>query len=367
MEHMDTPTPTNMLAVGLMSGTSLDGLDVVLVSFQLPGTSSSPSPTFRIVNFESRKYPPTLQNQLERAHLLSLEQFFVLDRAWAEFAAEVVKQVCGKHLDDVAVIASHGHTVLHSPPTYTVQLGSGAVLHARLERPVVCDFRSLDVALGGQGAPLVPVADAHLFAQYGATLNLGGFANVRDAATGASWDIAPCNTLLNRLAQREGLDYDDRGALAKQGVINQSLLDALQAIPHHKAPPSRKSSLSREWAEQHVWQLFDNAAASSTTRDLLATSVAYIADVVSRDCPPNTTVLVTGGGAYNDFLLSRMSEHGRARSVEFVVPEDNAVVEGKEAVCFAYLGVLRMRGEPNADIKATGASRASIGGALWGV
>ena len=299
--------------------------------------------------------------------MLSLEQFFVLDRAWAEFAAEVVKQVCGKHLDDVAVIASHGHTVLHSPPTYTVQLGSGAVLHARLERPVVCDFRSLDVALGGQGAPLVPVADAHLFAQYGATLNLGGFANVRDAATGASWDIAPCNTLLNRLAQREGLDYDDRGALAKQGVINQSLLDALQAIPHHKAPPSRKSSLSREWAEQHVWQLFDNAAASSTTRDLLATSVAYIADVVSRDCPPNTTVLVTGGGAYNDFLLSRMSEHGRARSVEFVVPEDNAVVEGKEAVCFAYLGVLRMRGEPNADIKATGASRASIGGALWGV
>ena len=349
------------MAVGVMSGTSLDGLDVLAAEF--PAQSAGGAP-FEVRASRTYAYPARLAERLARAHACDVPAWFRLDKEWAEFAAECVLallEAASIAPRQVAVVGSHGHTVHHQPGDgWTAQVGSGAVLHARTGIPVVSDMRSLDVAFGGQGAPLVPVADARLFPQYGATLNLGGFANVRIARSGLAWDVAPCNTLLNRLAQREGVAYDADGALAAAGTADAALVERLLSHQHHNSSPPKRS-LAREFNEEHVYPHFEGNG--TCTRDLLATAVSYVAAAVARDCPPNADVLVTGGGAYNSALLAAL--RAAAPSVRFVVPPP-LLVEGKEALCFAYLALLRLDGAPTSDAGVTGAAISSCGGALWG-
>ena len=353
-------------ALGLMSGTSVDGLDVA--SVQLYQDAQTKAWSFSMNAFVTLPYPEALRDQLWHAMSLGAEDLMRLDTAWAQWTAkEVESWMKGTGVPPPDVIGSHGHTVFHRPDEgWTCQIGHGAVLHARLGVPVVSDLRSLDVAMGGQGAPLVPLADQMLFGDWDVALNLGGFANLSmDDATGSrvAWDVAPANLLLNRLVQTVGLDMDRDGTMAAEGSALPDLLKTWQGLPFHaQAAPK---SLGREWLEQEVWPYTEQALQAHSLNDVLATAVAYASWAVARDVPSGSRVLVTGGGACNPTLMAALRQATLGRDVTWHVPEDT-LVHGKEALVFAWLGLLRWLGQPNALPTVTGARLATSGGALWG-
>ena len=354
-------------ALGLMSGTSVDGLDVASVHFSQEAQTQTWS--FTMNAFATLPYPEALRDQLWHAMTLGAEDLMRLDTAWAEWTAEEVEAWMNRvEVSKPHVVGSHGHTVFHRPDEgWTCQIGHGAVLHAHLGVPVVSDLRSLDVATGGQGAPLVPLADQMLFGHWDVALNLGGFANLSmDNATGTrvAWDVGPANLLLNRLVQTVGLDMDRDGAMAAEGSILPDLLKSWQALPFHVQTAPK--SLGREWLEQKVWPHAEQALQAHSLNDVLATAVAYASWAVARDVPIGSRVLVTGGGACNPTLMAALRQATLDRDVTWHVPEET-LVHGKEALVFAWLGLLRWLGQPNALPSVTGARMATSGGALWGV
>ncbi len=297
-----------------------------------------------------------------------------LDVKFGQYLGCLVKKFCGQLTENVDFVSSHGHTIFHQPTELglTFQLGHGGALAAAAGLPVVCDFRSADVALGGQGAPLVPMGDRLLFSEFGCCLNLGGIANLsaeRPDGTRLAFDVCAANQLLNALAAEAGLAYDADGALARAGKELPTLRAALDAPEFFvRAAPK---SLGREWVEKNSLAAL-KAAADAPLPDRLHTAVRHIAGQLGRaissafaTLPAETDcrVLVTGGGAYNGFLLECLREE-LAGSIAVVVPEP-AIVEFKEALIFALLGVLRWRGEVNTLASATGASRDSSGGAIY--
>jgi anhydro-N-acetylmuramic acid kinase len=261
-------------------------------------------------------------------------------------------------LTRVQLLSSHGHTVFHNPQDgYSVQIGSGAVLAAQTNLPVVCDLRSLDIAYGGQGAPLVPLVDFTFFGEYTACLNLGGFANI--SILPKAWDIGVCNNLLNILAREKGVEYDAEGSIAKSGKIIGDLLQQMLSISYHKLPPPK--SLGMEWMQRELCPLLEKVA-DHPLEDRMRTAVEYIAISIVNDCPKAGKILVTGGGAFNRFLIQRLNE--LSNGVEFYLPESE-IINGKEAFAFAFLGLLRWLGKPNVLNSTTGARKESSGGAVW--
>ena len=356
-----------------MSGTSVDGLDVAVVRVHAKhgtGPCSSPNSHTWKAQLEyttTLAYPEALRRDLWKAMELSAVDLFRLDKRWATWSAEAV----AAWLDEVSVpmaalsvAGSHGHTVHHRPEEgWTHQLGCGATLHQSWCIPVVSDLRRLDVAWGGQGAPLVPLADQVLFPDWDAVLNLGGFANVSmNAPDGRrlAWDIGPANLLLNTLVHPLPMDRD--GALAAQGEVLPDLLRAWQALDHHHQLPPK--SLGREWLEGEVLPILNDHDQASQP-DLLATAVAYISWSVVKDMPEGARVLVTGGGAWNPTLMAALERQGEKKNLDWDVP-NRELVEGKEAMVFAWLGLLRWLGIDNTLSSVTGAERDSSGGALWG-
>jgi anhydro-N-acetylmuramic acid kinase len=260
------------------------------------------------------------------------------------------------------LIGSHGHTIFHQPSEgLTSQIGCGASIAALSGIPTVCDFRTKDIALGGQGAPLVPLGEQRLFPGYGAFVNLGGIANVSLHQGGrvTGYDIGPCNLALNMMAEEAGRSYDDGGAIAASGTVIEDLLDRLNALPFYKLVPPR--SLGREWFDANVRALIQPG--EFTLADRMRTMVEHIAFWIAGELDRYTTgrVLFTGGGAHNSFLMKRIGALSKA-GIE--LPE-RTIIDFKEALIFAFLGVLRMREEPTAFASVTGASRDSIGGAVY--
>lgn len=352
-------------ALGLMSGTSVDGLDVVSARFTL-----NPDNTWshRLEAFTTLPYPVALRSSLWNAMSLSAESLARLDAEWGRWAgAAVASWMVENGVGTPDVVGSHGHTVFHRPEEgWTHQIGSGADLHAALDVPVVCDLRSLDVALGGQGAPLVPLADQALFGAWDVALNLGGFANLsleHPQHGRIAWDVGPANLLLNMVVGTRGLDMDRDGKGAAEGTVLPALLEAWKRLEHHAQVPPK--SLGREWLEGQVWPHAQKALEQHTMEDVLATVVAYAAWAVARDVPDGANVLVTGGGALNPTLMKALEEAAAGRQVVWDIPERN-LIEGKEALVFAWLGLLRWLDMPNAIPSVTGATKASSGGALWG-
>ncbi|MGB2424520.1 MAG: anhydro-N-acetylmuramic acid kinase, partial [Flavobacteriales bacterium] len=358
--------PEGWLAVGLMSGTSVDGLDVALVRARQ--IEFSDRWDCELLKTETLPYPEALQTALWSAMELSAVGLMQLDRDWADWAASVVGPWMARHAPRTPdLVSSHGHTVFHKPELgWTTQIGCGATLHAALGVPVVSDLRRLDVALGGQGAPLVPLADRELFGEWDVALNLGGFANLslEDAERGRlAWDVGPANLLLNRLVEERGLDMDRDGALARKGNVLPDVLTSWQGLSFHATPAPK--SLGREWLEKEVWPVAEEARAKHRLEDVLATAVAYASWAVARDVPSGARVLVTGGGALNPALMQALNEAGADRGIVWDVPELD-LVHGKEALVFAWLGLLRWLGIPTTLPSVTGASAPSSGGALWG-
>ncbi len=349
--------------IGVMSGTSCDGVDLAYCSFK----KSAKGWGFEIRRAVTIPYDSAWFSLLQQAHTLSAPDLLHLHSAYGTYLGKLVRKFCKRYnLAPPDAVASHGHTVFHQPDRhFTFQLGNGYALHQACGFPVIWDFRSLDVALGGEGAPLVPVGDALLFADYDVCLNLGGIANLSYDAKGKrkAFDVCLVNMALNYLAGQAGKAYDKNGELASQGNVNMRLFRKLLNV--YKKLHKNRPSLSREWFETQVKPLLDSA--DMPVYDKLATCVELAAVEIVEALPAGRklTVLCTGGGAFNAFLMYRLLEHGRDR-VQFIVPEEE-IVSYKEALVFAFLGVLRLRGEMNALSSVTGATRDSCGGVVIGV
>ncbi len=350
----------NYHAIGLMSGTSLDGLDVVEVIFNY---SIENQWSFRILNAKTFSYEKTLNQHLSNSKKLSGQDLMLLSNQLGSFFGKSINNfIKEKNIikSEIDFIASHGHTVFHQPAkNFTLQIGNGAEIAAKTSINVICDFRSTDVALGGQGAPLVPVGDKLLFSDYDVCLNLGGIANLSFLQQQSiAYDVAPCNIVFNYLANKLGAEYDENGNFARQGNIDQELLNKLNALAFYtQAIPK---SLGIEWIESYIFPLLEKSSLS--IHDQLCTFVEHIAHQLNITFPKESkTVLATGGGAWNKFLIERMEQ---ISNKNIIVP-DEKIVNYKEALIFAFLGVLRMRNEVNCLKSVTGASKDNIGGALY--
>lgn len=344
--------------IGVMSGTSLDGLDLAWCSFE-KGESGW---QYCIEKACTLPYEPDFQKRLAHATELSALEYARLDVALGELIAEGINTWVG-HSDKPDFIASHGHTVFHQPDKgLTTQIGSGAVIAARTGITTVCDFRTADVALGGQGAPLVPIGDALLFRQYDACLNLGGFSNIsfQDRDRRLAFDISPCNMALNLIANQIGKPYDEGGNIARGGQLIPNLLQNLNQLEYYQL--TYPKSLGKEWFEQQFRPLLLEFEQHFSAADILHTLVQHIAIQITRVLPATAkTMLATGGGALNKFLIQSIQQRWDG---EVIVP-DTFTVNFKEALVFAFLGLLRLNGENNCIASVTGAERDNCGGAIY--
>jgi anhydro-N-acetylmuramic acid kinase len=350
--------------IGLMSGTSLDGLDLAYVHFH-PVLQQEPETTwdYTILCAESRPYSACWREKLRNAYYQTAEGIAALDAEYGRYLGQSVRRFAVRHrLEGVDFVASHGHTVFHRPEAgYNLQIGHGAHLHAASGYKVVCDFRTMDIAFGGQGAPLVPIGDRLLFGQYDYCLNIGGFANVSfDDAAGrrVAYDLCPANYCLNRLMRTRGAEYDRDGQTARSGTVNAALFDALNALEYYRRPAPK--TLAQEWVDAAVMPLIENC--SDSFENKMATLTEHAAFQIARPLAPGGKVLVTGGGTYNTYLLERALSYG---SFTWIRP-DRRVIDFKEALIFAFLGLRRAEGLPNCLQSVTGASHDVVAGQMYG-
>ena len=341
-----------------MSGTSLDGLDIVYCLL-----IHDKEWTFNIEKAETIAYDSRIRRKLQDATELDSKDLMQLHFSLGHFIGEQVQGFIDKHHLQADFIASHGHTVFHQPHKgYTLQIGDGNAIAAECSLPVVYDFRSLDVALGGQGAPLVPIGDQMLFSEYAACLNLGGIANISFARgqKRLAFDVCPMNMVLNRLTAEKELLFDDRGKMAQSGSLIQPLLARLNELDFYQQTGPK--SLGREWVSRNVFPLLD--LKQYGVEDLLHTFVHHVAFQLARmvHSIPTGKILLTGGGAYNDFLIGLLAKQTKH---EIIIPSE-ILVNYKEALVFALLGVLRLRGEVNTLASVTGAKLDSCGGIIAG-
>lgn len=348
--------------IGLMSGTSLDGVDIACCVF-----SFNKQWQFTIEKAETISYQSSWLKKLKEAHTLPASELIELDNAYGKYLGDLCKKFISKNkIKNIDFISSHGHTVFHQPGRgFTLQIGNGNAIHAEAGLPVISDFRSLDIAHGGQGAPLVPIGDKLLFSDYDVCLNLGGIANLsRDRAKQRiAYDVCFVNMGLNYLANKQGKKYDPSGKIAAGGEVNQKLLRALTNV--YRKIKSKRPSLSRELFEKNIQSLLDNE--SIPFRDRLRTFTESVAKEIAEcifEKGKSKTVLCTGGGALNSFLVYRLVEYF-GDDATLIIPE-NEIVNFKEAIVFAFLGVLRARGEANCLKSVTGASQDSSAGLMIG-
>lgn len=344
-----------MTVLGVMSGTSLDGLDLALCSFEKTGESYS----FKIESATTIAYSGSWKETLANAQDLNAEKYFRLHHNYGSFIASEINKFI-KHVAKPFAVASHGHTVFHQPHLgFTTQIGCGATIAAHTGLVTVSDFRSLDVAKGGQGAPLVPIGDKLLFPEYGACLNIGGIANVSFNANHyqKAYDICFANMALNYLSEKLGKPYDENGELACSGKCNEQLLEEI----NRAKSPVGKVSLSREQFEKTIIPLLNYSRIP--VEDKLATMCAYSGNEIASTLSENNleSVLVTGGGAYNKCLVDSIQNGFKGR---LIIPADE-IVQFKEALIFAFLGYLRLHGTINTLSSVTGATSDSVSGAVY--
>jgi len=342
--------------IGLMSGTSLDGLDIVYVVFVKNDVRN-----FEIIHSETIKYSVEWESKLREGVHKNSKELAALDIEYAQLLSEEVSKFVVKYrISEVDFIASHGHTILHKPNDgYTLQIGNGEVISKNTGKKVICDFRTQDVQFGGQGAPLVPIGDALLFSQYDACLNLGGFANVSYEKDGVriAFDISPANIVLNHYVQKDGFDYDDKGTMASKGSVHKELLKGLNELAFYKQGPPK--SLGLEWVQDQVFPLIDSYGLSVS--NVLRTFVEHVAIQISNSLKERKEVLVSGGGVFNLFLMERVSF---LSSTKVIIPGQE-IVNYKEALIFAFLGLLRSENQINCLRSVTGAKQDHSSGQIY--
>ena len=320
-----------------MSGTSLDGLDMAYCVFFLENDAWK----FELKQTKTVPYDADWKQILSQARNLPVKELDQLDKLYGAWLGEQVNDFIATHELDVDFVSSHGHTVYHDPGRgETRQIGDGLQLSVALGLPVINDFRSLNVRLGGQGAPLVPIGDLLLFSEYRHCLNLGGIANLSsdDGKDVLAYDICICNTALNYFAGLNGLSYDEGGKLGRSGIQNNNLLDQLNSLEYFSLLPPK--SLDSSYFFHPLLPVLENSGLD--TNDQLNTYYQHIASQVRRAIDSDEEVLVTGGGAHNSFLIETL----QSRGLNVVLPEKE-IIDFKEALVFAFMGIRRYRKEVN--------------------
>lgn len=344
--------------IGLMSGTSLDGLDIAQVQFWFDQKWR-----FEIIACKTYEYELIMKNQLHQAFEMSGLHLAQLDVDLGRKMGFLINDFCQSfHIDKkkIDAIASHGHTVFHQPNQFlTLQIGCGAQIAATTDIKTICDFRTLDVALGGQGAPLVPIGDALLFGEYDYCLNIGGIANVSYDVNQSrvSYDICLANMVSNYLSQQLGFEYDKNGAIAKSGKLNTKLLSEMNRFQYFSK--SYPKSLGKEFFDTEFKPLLDSFSIS--VEDKLHTFGKHFIHQLSSILKQGS-VLITGGGAYNSFWMEGLRNENSPLSI---VNSSDDLINFKEALIFGFLGALRLSNQTNTLASVTGASKNSIGGAIY--
>ena len=299
---------------------------------------------------------------MQEAVQYSEEKLTELNENYTQYLSQILLAFISKHeITSIDAVCSHGHTILHEPEKgITLQIGNLPKLSTLINQKVICDFRTQDVQLGGQGAPLVPIGDRFLFSEYDYCLNFGGFANFSfEEITESELPMifAPVNIVLNLYAEKLGKPYDEEGKIAASGEINRGLLNELNHLNFYNEKPPK--SLGLEWVKTYIFPLLE--ASEETPTNILRTVTEHIAIQLARQFSEEKKVLITGGGAYNSFLIERLKA---MRKIEIVVPSPQ-LVEYKEALVFGLLGVLRLRNEINCLSSVTGASKDHVRECLW--
>lgn len=339
-----------------MSGTSLDGVDLALCYFDMQKNITYKMPLAKTI-----AYSTYWRSRLLRAVDFSSKELVLLDLEYTKYLGDIIKTfIADNNIKDLDAVCSHGHTVLHRPDQgVTLQIGNLEQISKNIQQTVVCDFRVQDLLFGGQGAPLVPLGDRLLFSQYDYCLNLGGFANISKVSSGVSvaYDICPVNVVMNHYAQKLAMPYDSGGELAKSGEILPTILKQLDALSYYRQHPPK--SLGVEWVYKELMPILK--ASKAKEEDVLRTCVAHFASQIVQQLNPGSSVLVTGGGGYNRFLLEQIQA---SIDVTLVLP-NKTLIEFKEALIFGLLGVLKLRDEVNCLSSVTGASKDHSSGVVF--
>ncbi|MFP9115618.1 anhydro-N-acetylmuramic acid kinase [Flavobacterium sp. RHBU_3] len=352
----------NYNVLGVMSGTSLDGIDVARILL----TEKNGAWSYEIHEASTIPYTDEWVKVLKEAVNYNEAQLEELNQNYTKLLGGVTANFISENtITGLDAVCSHGHTILHQPQKgITLQIGNLPQIAALVGTTVVCDFRVQDVKLGGQGAPLVPIGDRLLYSGYDYCLNLGGFSNISFEENGerVAFDISPVNTVLNYYANRLGYPYDAGGAIAKGGRLNAVLLDKLDSLEYYAAPYPK--SLGVEYVNKIVLPLIEEF--NIQTEDKLRTFTRHIARqtaaVINTLPKKGGRLLITGGGAYNTYLISSLQN--LLPETEIVIPDDKAI-QYKEALIFALLGVLRLRGEDNVLASVTGAPHNHSSGCVY--
>lgn len=344
--------------IGVMSGTSLDGIDLVYVSFRF-----DTSWHFKILYSETIPYDSQWVENLRGLVSQSLEGLKEMDNIYTNYLSLRINAFINKfEIKHIDAVCSHGHTALHQPEKgMTYQIGNMPHLALLIEQTVVCDFRVQDVEYGGQGAPLVPIGDKLLFSEYDFCLNLGGFANLSTEVDGnrIAYDVCPVNIVLNKYVKQLGFDFDDKGKIASTGTINEALLTKLNNLEFYNA--SYPKSLGLEWVDKNVFPLIDSF--QMEIHDILRTFLEHIAIQIASEINKKNkvSVYVTGGGVYNEYLINRL----KSRTKNSIVIPSKTIIEFKEALIFGLLGVLKLRNEVNCLQSVTGAFKNHSSGKIY--
>ena len=344
-------------AIGLMSGTSLDGVDLVYIKF-----NRDEQWNFEVINSKTYPYEDSVTKLLTHISKKSLDDIKKIDVEYTKKLSKIIREFIDEFsINKIDFISSHGHTAIHDPSnSFTYQIGNLPILSKETNCNVICDFRVQDIELGGQGAPLVPVGEKYLFHKYDSFINLGGFANISNHVGESliAYDICPVNIVLNNLSKKIGKDYDNKGSIASSGKLILELYEKLEKLEYYKSSPPK--SLGIEWVNANVFPLI-NKYSDYPIEDLLNTLSNHIANQISNNLNGIDKVLVTGGGTYNDYLIDII----RSRTdSEIIIPSKN-IIEFKEALIFAFLGVLRYLNINNCYSSVTGASKDHCSGKIF--
>ena len=349
----------NYNVIGVMSGTSLDGVDLAHIHFRIINHKWE----FEVLECETVSYNNDWMFQLKNAVDFSKEELLTLNQNYTSLLGTTISDFIKKNtIIALDAVCSHGHTILHQPQNgFTLQIGNLPAIASLCQQTVICDFRVQDVRLGGQGAPLVPIGDQILFSEFDYCLNLGGFSNVsfQDNQERIAFDISPVNTVLNFYANQLGLDYDDKGQISRTGKLNNDLLQELNSLSFYKKKFPK--SLGFEFVKESILPLIEKH--NLPIKDKLRTFTAHIAIQISLALSyKKGKILITGGGAYNDFLIEEIQIH--IPEINIIIPS-RKILEYKEALIFALLGVLKLRNEVNVLSSVTGAKQNHCSGKIF--
>ncbi len=349
---------TTKYIIGVMSGTSLDGLDLVYVKI-----NAEENYHFEILKAETISYSNEWKSALKEGFHLSGEKLVKLDADYGIYLGKTLLNFIEENnIEKLDFIASHGHTIFHNPEKkYTLQIGNGPYIASITGIKTICDFRVQDVALGGQGAPLVPIGDELLFSKYDYCLNLGGFSNIsfNQNQQRIAFDICPVNIVLNHYVTALNMEYDDKGEIASEGNIDNNLLKTLNSLPFYN--DAKPKSLGYEFVVETIFPMIDKHNLS--IKDVLRTFVEHIAIQISKkiDSDSGKTLLITGGGAFNTFLIARLQSY---TTTKLIIPEES-IINYKEALVFGLLGLLKDEGKNNCLKSVTGAIKDHSSGVVF--